>query len=172
MSTNGGYPLDRNLYQAVKGMAAAERIVRPGGIIVMAAACLDGVPADGAFARTLAAASTPADLGGAPARPSSTAGRRRCSATSCNGPRSGSSAMASVGARGGHARSSRWSPTSTARLRRPWVASGPGPGWLSCPKARSRWRRSAPQAHDAALPRDASPVSAGMSCGPHRQTDA
>ena len=28
VSTNGGYPLDRNLYQAVKGMAAAERIVR------------------------------------------------------------------------------------------------------------------------------------------------
>ena len=31
VSTNGGYPLDRNLYQAVKGMAAAERIVRDGG---------------------------------------------------------------------------------------------------------------------------------------------
>ena len=56
VSTNGGYPLDRNLYQAVKGMAAAERIVRPGGIIVMAAACEDGVPADGAFARLLAEA--------------------------------------------------------------------------------------------------------------------
>ena len=27
VSTNGGYPLDRNLYQAVKGMAAAERVV-------------------------------------------------------------------------------------------------------------------------------------------------
>ena len=62
VSTNGGYPLDRNLYQAVKGMAAAERIVRPGGIIVMAAACDDGVPAGGAFARLLADARTPADL--------------------------------------------------------------------------------------------------------------
>ena len=31
VSTNGGYPLDRNLYQAVKGMAAAERIVRERG---------------------------------------------------------------------------------------------------------------------------------------------
>jgi lactate racemase len=62
VSTNGGYPLDRNLYQAVKGMAAAERIVREGGIIVMAAACLDGVPADGAFARTLAASASPEDL--------------------------------------------------------------------------------------------------------------
>ena len=50
VSTNGGYPLDRNLYQAVKGMAAAERIVRDGGIIVMAAECVDGIPGDGAFA--------------------------------------------------------------------------------------------------------------------------
>ena len=61
VSTNGGYPLDRNLYQAVKGMAAAERIVRPGGVIIMAAACLDGVP-DGAFARTLSTARSAPDL--------------------------------------------------------------------------------------------------------------
>lgn len=61
VSTNGGYPLDRNLYQAVKGMAAADRVRRPGGTIVMAAACADGVP-DGAFARLLAAARTPDDL--------------------------------------------------------------------------------------------------------------
>ncbi len=69
VSTNGGYPLDRNLYQAVKGMAAAERIVRPGGIIVMAAACEDGVPTGGAFARLLADARTPADLADACGRP-------------------------------------------------------------------------------------------------------
>jgi len=59
LSTNGGYPLDRNLYQAVKGMAAAERVVRPGGTIVMAAACADGTPDDGAFARLLAGAPGP-----------------------------------------------------------------------------------------------------------------
>ncbi len=52
LSTNAGYPLDRNLYQAVKGMAAAERVVADGGVIVMAAACRDGMPA-GAFARIL-----------------------------------------------------------------------------------------------------------------------
>jgi nickel-dependent lactate racemase len=69
VSTNGGYPLDRNLYQAVKGMAAAERIVRPGGIIIMAAACEDGVPADGAFARLLAEARTPAELAGTSGAP-------------------------------------------------------------------------------------------------------
>lgn len=69
VSTNSGYPLDRNLYQAVKGMAAAERIVRPGGIIVMAAACEDGIPSDGAFARILAEAHTPDDLIGASGAP-------------------------------------------------------------------------------------------------------
>ena len=64
VSTNGGYPLDRNLYQAVKGMAAAERIVRDAGIVVMAAACEDGVPAGGAFARLVGGAATPAQLAG------------------------------------------------------------------------------------------------------------
>jgi nickel-dependent lactate racemase len=62
VSTNGGYPLDRNLYQAVKGMAAAERIVRDGGIIVMAAACIDGIPGHGAFADVLSAARRAEDL--------------------------------------------------------------------------------------------------------------
>ena len=69
VSTNSGHPLDRNLYQAVKGMAAAERIVRPGGIIVMAAACGDGIPGDGAFAEVVASARTPEDLIGAGAGP-------------------------------------------------------------------------------------------------------
>ena len=62
LTTNGGYPLDRNLYQAVKGMAAAERVVADGGVIVMAAACVDGVPADGAFARILGGVSSPEQM--------------------------------------------------------------------------------------------------------------
>jgi nickel-dependent lactate racemase len=62
VSTNGGHPLDRNLYQAVKGMAAAERILRDRGVVVMAAACEDGVPDGGAFARLLAEATTPREL--------------------------------------------------------------------------------------------------------------
>ena len=62
VTTNGGHPLDRNLYQAVKGMAAAERVVAPGGIIILAAACLDGLPGDGAFARIVEAARDPGDL--------------------------------------------------------------------------------------------------------------
>ena len=39
---NGGYPLDQNIYQAVKGMTSGEAVCRPGGVIVMAAACSDG----------------------------------------------------------------------------------------------------------------------------------
>ena len=62
LSTNGGHPLDRSLYQSVKGMAAAERIVRDRGIIVMAAACADGVPEGGAFARLVSTAHDPEDL--------------------------------------------------------------------------------------------------------------
>jgi len=42
ITSNGGYPLDQNIYQAVKGMTAAESCVRPGGVIVMCAACSDG----------------------------------------------------------------------------------------------------------------------------------
>ncbi len=62
VSTNGGHPLDRNLYQSVKGLAAAERVVAQGGIIVMAAACGDGLPDDGAFARILRAAPSVGEL--------------------------------------------------------------------------------------------------------------
>jgi nickel-dependent lactate racemase len=62
VSTNAGYPLDRNLYQAVKGMAAAERVVGAGGTIVMAAACTDGIPAGSPFARVLNDATGPADF--------------------------------------------------------------------------------------------------------------
>ena len=42
ISTNGGYPLDQNIYQAVKGMTAAESTVEPGGVIIMLAQCGDG----------------------------------------------------------------------------------------------------------------------------------
>jgi nickel-dependent lactate racemase len=42
VSTNGGYPLDQNIYQAVKGMTAAEACVKPGGVIVMFAEASDG----------------------------------------------------------------------------------------------------------------------------------
>lgn len=53
VTTNGGYPLDQNLYQAVKGMSAAAQIVAPGGLIVAAARCNDGFPEHGNFRRLL-----------------------------------------------------------------------------------------------------------------------
>jgi len=49
LTSNSGYPLDQNLYQAVKGMSAAARIVRAGGAIVAAAECRDGIPSHGNF---------------------------------------------------------------------------------------------------------------------------
>ena len=42
ISTNGGYPLDQNIYQAVKGMTAAEGSVKKDGIIIMLAKSNDG----------------------------------------------------------------------------------------------------------------------------------
>lgn len=42
ISTNGGYPLDQNIYQAVKGMTAAEAAVKENGVIIMVAKSNDG----------------------------------------------------------------------------------------------------------------------------------
>ncbi|MGF7011008.1 nickel-dependent lactate racemase [Lachnospiraceae bacterium PF1-22] len=42
ISTNGGYPLDQNIYQAVKGMTAAEATVKKDGVIIMVAKSVDG----------------------------------------------------------------------------------------------------------------------------------
>ncbi len=42
VSTNGGYPLDQNIYQSVKGMTAAEATCNEGGVIIMICACNDG----------------------------------------------------------------------------------------------------------------------------------
>ena len=50
---NGGYPLDQNLYQSVKGMTAGEAAVRQGGVIIICAACADGSGGE-SFRRTLA----------------------------------------------------------------------------------------------------------------------
>ena len=62
LTTNSGYPLDQNLYQAVKGMSAAAKIVKGGGSIVCAAECRDGLPSHGAYGTVLGSASTPAAL--------------------------------------------------------------------------------------------------------------
>jgi nickel-dependent lactate racemase len=59
VTTNSGYPLDQNLYQSVKGMSAANQIVKQGGSILIATACEDGLPASGCYAALLAEAGSP-----------------------------------------------------------------------------------------------------------------
>ena len=53
ITSNSGYPLDINLYQAVKGMSAAARIVARDGSIVVVADCRDGIPDHGEYGRLL-----------------------------------------------------------------------------------------------------------------------
>ncbi len=62
VTTNSGYPLDQNLYQSVKGMSAAAQIVKPGGAIILAAECADGIPDHGLYAQLLRAAAAPAEI--------------------------------------------------------------------------------------------------------------
>lgn len=62
VTTNSGYPLDMNLYQAVKGMSAAARIVNDGGMIVLAAECSDGVPDGSPHDRLLRSAGSSAEI--------------------------------------------------------------------------------------------------------------
>lgn len=61
ISTNGGYPLDQNIYQAVKGMTAAEATNKEGGTIIMVAGCRDGHGGDG-FYHNLADVSDPKEF--------------------------------------------------------------------------------------------------------------
>jgi len=49
ITTNSGFPLDQNLYQSIKGMAAAALICEKGGEITIASECSDGLPAHGNF---------------------------------------------------------------------------------------------------------------------------
>jgi nickel-dependent lactate racemase len=62
LTTNSGYPLDQNLYQAVKGMSAAATIVKSNGTIVCAAECRDGLPRHGSYGQVLASQPNPASL--------------------------------------------------------------------------------------------------------------
>ncbi len=49
ITTNGGYPLDQNIYQAVKGMTAAEATVKRDGVIIMLAKSADGHGGEGFY---------------------------------------------------------------------------------------------------------------------------
>ena len=46
ITTNGGYPLDQNIYQTVKGMTAGEACVEKGGVIIICSSCAEGTGGD------------------------------------------------------------------------------------------------------------------------------
>src|SRR6266478_112192 len=62
VTTNSGYPLDQNLYQAVKGMSAGARVIKEGGTLIMACECREGVPADCWLDRILRSAASPEEI--------------------------------------------------------------------------------------------------------------
>ena len=62
ITSNSGYPLDQNLYQSVKGLSAAARVVRPGGAILLIAACEDGLPNHGRYIELLQKAGSSVSL--------------------------------------------------------------------------------------------------------------
>ncbi len=62
ITSNSGYPLDQNLYQAVKGMSAAHKIVKQGGTIIVASECSDGLPDHGNYSKIFELAKTPEAL--------------------------------------------------------------------------------------------------------------
>jgi lactate racemase len=62
ITTNSGYPLDMNLYQGVKGMSAAARIVQENGTIILAAECREGVPSGSPLDKLLRSAASSAEI--------------------------------------------------------------------------------------------------------------
>lgn len=62
VTTNSGYPLDLNLYQGVKGMSAGARIVKPGGTLLLACECREGVPPNSPLDKLLRSASSPEEI--------------------------------------------------------------------------------------------------------------
>ena len=62
VTTNSGYPLDQNLYQAVKGMSAGARALKPGGTLILASECREGAPANCSFDQLLRSVASPEEL--------------------------------------------------------------------------------------------------------------
>ena len=59
--TNSGYPMDQNIYQAVKGMVSAEATNKEGGVIIMVAGLADGTGGKG-FYNNLAESKSPKEF--------------------------------------------------------------------------------------------------------------
>lgn len=62
VTTNSGYPLDMNLYQGVKGMSAGARVVKEGGVLILACECSEGLPAGSPLEKLLHSASGPEEI--------------------------------------------------------------------------------------------------------------
>lgn len=62
VTTNSGYPLDMNLYQGVKGMSAGARILKEGGLLILACECREGVPANSPLDKLLQSASSSEEI--------------------------------------------------------------------------------------------------------------
>ena len=61
ITSNNGYPLDRNVYQMVKGIDTASSAVRDGGVIIIAGDCIDGIGSE-SFVRLLHGCSSAREL--------------------------------------------------------------------------------------------------------------
>ena len=62
VTTNSGYPLDLNLYQAVKGMSAGARILEDGGLLLLACECREGIPPGSPLEQLLHSAASPEEI--------------------------------------------------------------------------------------------------------------
>lgn len=60
ITSNGGAPLDQNIYQSVKGLTAAEASAKEGAVLIMCADLADGTGGEG-FYQSLKNCATPAD---------------------------------------------------------------------------------------------------------------
>ena len=60
ITSNGGAPLDQNIYQSVKGLTAAEASAKEGAVLIMCAHLADGTGGEG-FYQSLKNCKTPAD---------------------------------------------------------------------------------------------------------------
>ena len=61
ITSNGGYPLDQNVYQSVKSMTAAEAAAADDGVIIEVSRCNDGHGGE-SFYKTFKEAATPKDV--------------------------------------------------------------------------------------------------------------
>ena len=59
VTSNGGAPLDQNIYQSVKGLTAAEASAKEGAVLIMCAELADGTGGEG-FYTSLRDCETPA----------------------------------------------------------------------------------------------------------------